>query len=130
MRIGIDARLFYHQPAGISKYTWKLANALSRIDKSNEYLIFQHRRHTDPLIRQANFRRVTLYTPTHSRLEQPLLALELKRHRLDLLHSTIWAFCTGPTSSPRTAPPITARSTGLCATPGTSSCPASTPNRT
>jgi len=88
MRIGIDARLFYHQPAGISKYTWKLANALSRIDKSNEYLFFQHRKHTDPLIRQANFRRVTLFTPTHNRLEQPLLALELKRHRLDLLHST------------------------------------------
>lgn len=88
MRIGIDARLYYHQPAGISKYTWKLANALSRIDHENEYLVFQHRKHTDPLIRQANFRRVTLFTPTHNTIEQPLLALELKPHRIDLLHST------------------------------------------
>lgn len=88
MRIGIDARLMYHQPAGISKYTWKLANALSRIDRDNEYLVFQHRKHTEALINQANFKRETLYTPAHNRLEQPLLALELRRHHLDLLHST------------------------------------------
>jgi glycosyltransferase involved in cell wall biosynthesis len=78
----------YHQPAGISKYTWKLANALSRIDRENEYLIFQHRKHVEPLIDQSNFRRVTLYTPTHRRFEQTALALELRRHDLDLLHST------------------------------------------
>ncbi len=88
MRIGVDARLMHHQPAGISRYTWHLLNALAQIDRDNEFVVFQHRKHRDPIIRQPNFRRATLYAPAHSRLEQIMLPIELLPYRLDLLHST------------------------------------------
>lgn len=88
MRIGVDARLMHHQPAGISKYTWHLLQALQQIDHENEYVIFQHRRHTEAIIRQSNFERVSLFAPVHTRLEQWLMPLELLPHKLDLLHST------------------------------------------
>ncbi|MEZ4868703.1 MAG: glycosyltransferase family 1 protein [Caldilineaceae bacterium] len=88
MRIGIDARLIYHQPAGISRYTWHLLRALAQLDQQDEFIVFQHRKHRPPLIEQSNFRRSTLYTPVHHRLEQMLLPLELAWHALDLIHST------------------------------------------
>lgn len=88
MRIGIDARLTYHQQAGITQYTRNLLTALAQVDQANEYLVFQHRRHREELVHGPNFRRITLYSPTHNRLEQPALLLELASRRLDLLHST------------------------------------------
>lgn len=88
MRIGIDARLMRHQPAGISRYTWHLLQALAALNHTDEFVVFQHRKHRTPLIQQSNFRRCTLYTPVHQRMEQFLLPIELLRHSLDLLHST------------------------------------------
>lgn len=102
MRIGVDARLFYHQPAGISNYTLNLLQAFTDLQsvQSNhaqedgldisdlEFLVFQHRKHGTPLVDCPNFRRVTVYSPTHTKLEQLSLPLELLRFSLDLLHST------------------------------------------
>jgi len=89
MRIGVDARLMHHQPSGgISRYTWHLLNALAEIDNDNEFVVFQHRNHGEPLIDHPAFRRATLYAPAHTRLEQVMLPVELLPHRLDLLHST------------------------------------------
>jgi glycosyltransferase involved in cell wall biosynthesis len=88
MRIGVDARLMHHQPAGISRYTGHLLQALARLDREDEFIVFQHRRHRTPLIEQHNFRRGVLYAPAHHPLEQWLLPLELLRFPLDLLHST------------------------------------------
>ena len=88
MRIGVDARLVYHQPAGISRYTGHLLQALAELDTTDEFTVFQHRKHKTPLIEASNFRRATLYSPVHHRLEQYALALELYRFPLDLLHST------------------------------------------
>jgi glycosyltransferase involved in cell wall biosynthesis len=88
MRIGVDARLVYHQPAGISRYTGHLLQAMAELDKDDEFIVFQHRKHKLPLIQAPNFRRATLFSPVHHRLEQYSLALELYRFPLDLLHST------------------------------------------
>jgi glycosyltransferase involved in cell wall biosynthesis len=88
MRIGVDARLMQHQPAGISRYTRHLLRELAKLDQHDEYIVFQHRRHRTPLVEQANFRRATLSSPVHSRIEQWLLPLELLRFSLDLLHTT------------------------------------------
>jgi glycosyltransferase involved in cell wall biosynthesis len=88
MRIGVDARLMQHQPAGITRYTRHLLQELARINHHDEFITFQHRRHHTPLIEQANFRRATLYSPVHTHLEQWMLPLELLRFSLDLLHST------------------------------------------
>jgi glycosyltransferase involved in cell wall biosynthesis len=88
MRIGVDARLVHHQPAGISRYTGHLLQAMAELDKEDEFIVFQHRKHQLPLIQAPNFRRATLFSPVHHRLEQYALALELYRFPLDLLHST------------------------------------------
>lgn len=88
MRIGVDTRLMHYQPAGISRYTWHLLQALAELDSDDEFIVFQHRKHRTPLLQQANFRRATLLAPVHHRLEQAMLAAELLRFRLDLLHST------------------------------------------
>jgi glycosyltransferase involved in cell wall biosynthesis len=87
MRIGVDARLMHHQPAGISKYTGHLLRALAELDLDDEFLTFQHRNQREPVIKAPNFRRATLYSPVHSRTEQYLLPAELLRFRLSLLHS-------------------------------------------
>lgn len=88
MRIGVDVRLTYHQPAGITRYTNHLVRELAKLNRHDEFITFQHRRHRTPLVDQPNFRRATLYSPVHTRLEQWLLPLELARFSLDLLHST------------------------------------------
>lgn len=88
MRIGIDARLSYHQPAGISRYTWYLLRALAQLNQHDEFVVFQHRKHREPLIDQSNFYRSTLYAPVHRGIEQFLLPFELFWQSLDLIHST------------------------------------------
>ncbi|MFZ4659834.1 MAG: glycosyltransferase family 4 protein [Caldilineaceae bacterium] len=88
MRIGIDARLTYHQPAGISRYTWYLLRALAQLNQHDDFVVFQHRKHREPLIDQKNFHRSTLYAPVHHRIEQFLLPVELFWQSLDLIHST------------------------------------------
>jgi glycosyltransferase involved in cell wall biosynthesis len=88
MHIGIDARLTYHQRAGISRYTRHLVEELANLDRENEYRVFQHRSHRELLVDAPNFKRTTLFTPVHNRIEQPMLAAELLFHSLDLLHST------------------------------------------
>lgn len=95
MIVGVDARLIYHQPAGISKYTLNLLQAYQELTKSSEsfpqaadidFLVFQHRKHVTPLVKGPHCRRATLYSPVHTRLEQLTLPLELSFHALDLLH--------------------------------------------
>ena len=88
MEVGIDARLNYHQSAGISRYTKHLIEELALLDRETTYTVFQHRKQREPLIHAPNFRRRTLFTPVHARVEQPMLAAELSFHSLDLLHST------------------------------------------
>jgi glycosyltransferase involved in cell wall biosynthesis len=61
---------------------------MAEIDATDKFIVFQHRKHKTPLIQAPNFRRATLYSPVHHRLEQFALALELYRFPLDLLHST------------------------------------------
>lgn len=86
MRIGVDARLMHHQKAGISKYTWHLLQAFASIDLDDEFITFQHRKHREPIIANGRFRRATLISPVHTRLEQVMLPLELLRFALDVLH--------------------------------------------
>jgi glycosyltransferase involved in cell wall biosynthesis len=87
MRVGIDARLVYYRQAGISQYTVRLLEELAAIDKEDEFTVFQSRRQLSKLVDQPNFRRRSLWTPPHHRLEQFLLPLELTMVDLDVLHS-------------------------------------------
>lgn len=87
MRIGIDARLVHYTQAGIGQYTLNLIRGLAELDAENEYVILQSRKDRLPLIQKPNFRRHPLWTPSHHRLEQLVLPLEIQGLNLDLLHS-------------------------------------------
>jgi glycosyltransferase involved in cell wall biosynthesis len=89
MRIAIDARLSYYIQGGITQYTLNLIRALAAADGENEYLIFQRRVDQRLIVSQGNFRRVSLWTPSHHRLEQYSLALELAlQGKIDVVHFT------------------------------------------
>jgi len=87
MRIGIDARLVFYSQAGIGQYILHLANGLAKVDQENEYVLLQSRRDHSTILEQPNFRRVSLWTPSHHRLERYALNVELMRLGLDILHS-------------------------------------------
>ena len=87
MRIGIDARIVAYRRGGIASYVSHLLPELARIDPHTDYRVLRSRR--DPAQGEAgpNFRRVSLWTPCHHRLERWALGAEVARLRLDLLHS-------------------------------------------
>jgi glycosyltransferase involved in cell wall biosynthesis len=89
MRISIDARLSYYVQAGITQYTLNLIRALAGLDRENEYLIFQRRPDPQTIVSQENFRRVSLWAPTHHPLEQYMLGVELLfQGKMDVVHCT------------------------------------------
>lgn len=87
MRIGIDARLVYYTQAGIGQYITRLVKALADVDQENEFILLQSRKDRSVIVNQPNFRRASVWTPSHHRLEQWTLRLEISRLDMDLLHS-------------------------------------------
>ena len=87
MRVGIDARLVYYSQAGIGQYILHLVDGLAQIDQTNEYVLLQSRKDSTTILEKPNFRRVSLWTPSHHRLERYALNVELMRLGLDVLHS-------------------------------------------
>ncbi len=87
MRIGIDARLTYYRRAGISQYTVQLVEALSRLELQDDFVILEGWRAREPIIEHERFESRHVCTPSHHRLEQYFLPLEVAAMRLDLLHS-------------------------------------------
>lgn len=87
MRIGIDARLVYYSEAGITQYTLRLIQGLAEIDRENEFIILQSRKDKHTIVNKPNFKRVSLWTPSHHRFEQYALRLEISSLNLDVLHS-------------------------------------------
>ena len=88
MRVGIDARLVYYSQAGISQYIRRLTEALARVVQGDhEFILLQSRKDRRKLVEHERFRRVSLWTPSHHRLEQWTLPVEIRGLRLDVLHS-------------------------------------------
>ena len=87
MRVGIDARLVYYSQAGIGQYIIHLVNGLATVDHENEYILLQSRKDGTTILDRQNFRRTSLWTPSHHRLERYALNVELMRLGLDVLHS-------------------------------------------
>ena len=86
MRIGIDARMAYYTQAGIGQYIRRLIEGLAKINGQEELILLQSRK-DEVLIHHDRFRRRPLWTPSHHRLEQWLLPLEIVVAGLDVLHS-------------------------------------------
>ncbi|NLS76176.1 MAG: glycosyltransferase family 4 protein [Chloroflexi bacterium] len=87
MRIGIDARISYYSGAGIGQYTKQLIRALSQVATTDEFTILQSRKDQSSLVDHPRFRRRSLWTPSHHRLEQLTLPLEVALADVQLLHS-------------------------------------------
>jgi glycosyltransferase involved in cell wall biosynthesis len=87
MRVGIDARLVYYSQAGIGQYILHLVEGLAQVDHENDYVLLQSRKDDTTILEKSNFRRVSLWTPSHHRLERYSLNVELMRLGLDVLHS-------------------------------------------
>jgi glycosyltransferase involved in cell wall biosynthesis len=88
MRIGIDARLVYYSRAGIGQYILRLSEALANLPAGqDQFILLQSRKDHTQIVEDHYFSRVSLWTPSHHRLEQSTLRFELGRLRLDLLHS-------------------------------------------
>lgn len=87
MRIGIDVRIVAYRRGGISNYIRHLLPALAALDPGTDYRILRHRRDRTQEEAGPNFRRATVWTPCHHRLERWALGAEIAPLRLDLLHS-------------------------------------------
>lgn len=87
MRIGVDARIVYYSRGGIHSYVVHLLDALASIDDETDYRVLRSRKDDAIPPSGPNFRPVSCWTPSHHRFERWLLAAEIRRLRLDLLHS-------------------------------------------
>ncbi len=87
MNIALDARLaHYRRYSGIGQYIVQLAARLQGLAPDHRFTILRSRKdHTLPTHPAAHA--PALWTPSHHRLEQLALPVELLRLRLDLLHS-------------------------------------------
>ncbi|MFQ5854344.1 MAG: glycosyltransferase family 4 protein [Anaerolineae bacterium] len=87
MRIGIDVRMAYYTEAGIGQYIRRLIQGLARIDSPEEFVLFQSRKDAAVMANTLRFERRNLWTPSHHRLEQWILPVEIAFTNVDLLHS-------------------------------------------
>jgi len=88
MQIGIDARLTHYHKAGISRYTLQLIDALARCEADDDrFVVLESFRSKKRILTSSSFSSRRVYTPSHHRLEQWTLPLELAFMGLDVLHS-------------------------------------------
>ncbi|MFQ6013836.1 MAG: glycosyltransferase family 4 protein [Anaerolineae bacterium] len=87
MRIGIDARLVYYSQAGIGQYILRLTEGLAQLEQEDEFILLQSRKDRTVIVDQPNFKVKSLWTPSHHRLEQLALPVEIVPLGLDVLHS-------------------------------------------
>lgn len=95
MNIGIDARWIFKELSGIGVYTRELVRALAAIDVENRYTLFfdsaelMERTLSETGARDArNFRTTLLPFGLFSPLNQLRMPTILRRHALDVFHST------------------------------------------
>jgi glycosyltransferase involved in cell wall biosynthesis len=84
LRILFDARMVHYRRAGIGQYAISLLQALAGLPELGERTsvdVLQMRADTQPIVRDARFRRVPVSTPPHNRFEQLALPVELLRIR-------------------------------------------------
>src|SRR5581483_12198916 len=85
MRIGLDCRITAYTSGGTAVYARRLSAALAELPEmaDEELVVLQHVRERGSARPQS----WPLLTPSHHRLEQLLLPLELLPLRLNVLHS-------------------------------------------
>lgn len=86
MRIGIDARLFGLEHAGLGRYVTRLVEDILKIDKKNEYVLFLKSKYSEKFKNKKKITIVTTNIPIYSVAEQTVLPIIFAKEKLDLLH--------------------------------------------
>ncbi|HSV95032.1 MAG TPA: glycosyltransferase, partial [Spirochaetia bacterium] len=86
MRIGIDARLFGLEHAGLGRYVMKLVEEILKLDKKNEFVLFLNSAHSEEFKNKKRVTVVTTNIPIYSFAEQIILPFIFAKEKLDILH--------------------------------------------
>jgi len=86
MRIGIDARLYGLENAGLGRYVMKLVEEVLRHDKKNDYILFLKPKYADKFYGRKRVKVVETNIPIYSLAEQTILPIIFFKEKLDLLH--------------------------------------------
>ena len=89
MKIGIDARFYRKETAGIGRYTRALIWELAKIDQKNEYVVFitpEDEKEYDEEVRSKNFRKSVVSIKHYSLAEQTKFISVLNKEKLDIVH--------------------------------------------
>lgn len=86
MRIGIDARLYGLEHAGLGRYVTLLVQNILKLDKKNHYVLFLNSKHTSEFKGKKRITVVETNVPIYSFSEQLILPFVFARQHLDLLH--------------------------------------------
>ncbi len=86
MLIGIDARLYGLEHAGLGRYVTKMVGEVIKQDKKNHFVLFMRPEHSQIFKGLPRVKVVTLTTPIYSLAEQLFLPFIFNREKLDLLH--------------------------------------------
>lgn len=86
MRIGIDARLYGLEHAGLGRYVTELVHKVLLQDQANTYILFLTPAHAKDFQNKPRVEVVVTNTPIYGFLEQLILPVIFIRAKLDLLH--------------------------------------------
>ncbi|MEK7112170.1 MAG: glycosyltransferase family 1 protein [Patescibacteria group bacterium] len=99
MKILIDARLYGLENTGLGRYTMRLIDSLSRIDKKNEYFILLREKYFNQLNLPANWQKVLADFRHYGFAEQlklPGLIKSLNPNVVHFVHFNVPVFYKGP----------------------------------
>jgi glycosyltransferase involved in cell wall biosynthesis len=86
MRIGIDARLYGLEHAGLGRYVTQLVEEVLKLDRKNHYVLFLNSAHIEKFKNRKRVTVVKTNTPIYSFAEQVFLPFIFAKEKLDLLH--------------------------------------------
>lgn len=86
MRIGIDARLYGLEHAGLGRYVTRLVEDILKLDKKNDYVLFLNSTHADRFKNKKRVKVIKTNIPIYSLAEQTVLPFIFIKEKLDLLH--------------------------------------------
>lgn len=90
MRIGIDARMYGLEHAGVGRYVMKLVEMVLKYDKKNEYVLFLRPSHAIEFKSRNRVKVVETKIPIYSFSEQLILPVIFWKEKLDLLHIPVF----------------------------------------
>lgn len=86
MKIGIDARLFGLENAGLGRYSIGLVTSLAKLDTENQYYVLLREKYYNKLNFPSNWHKVLVEIKHYSLAEQTKLPSILNELNLDLVH--------------------------------------------